>query len=554
MLSLKPKHLKRYKDVALLLMKYGRSDLVRQAGLTEALGEDTQVFDPDETVKAEELAVDFERLGPTFIKLGQLLSTRPDLLPPAYLTALTRLQDQVEPIPIEDVERIVSTELGVRLSRAFKEFQQRPLASASLAQVHLAILRDGRQVAVKVQRPGIRERIVDDLDAFEEIAEFLDEHSEVGRRYEFHRTLEVLRRTTLRELDFRNEASNLRVLHRNLQDFPRLAVPLPVKDYTTSRVLTMDYVSGPKITDLSGGELLEEERKTLADELFRAYLHQILVDGFFHADPHPGNLCFTTRRQIALLDLGMVVRVPPRLREHLLKLLLAVSEGRGEEAAQNTMKMGHPSRDFNKADFLDRIAHIVTDNVDASLERMKLGHTVLEIQAAAANNGIRLPEEITLISKALLNLEKTIAALDPDFDLHEAIRSRATEIMQRRTRSQMSRGSVYHSLLEVNEFAAMLPERLNKIMDLVAENELRVHVDAVDEAQLISGIQKIANRITMGLLLASLVIGAALMMDVETSLTLFGYPAIAMAFFLAAGTGAIVLIVQILTKDKRDKR
>ncbi|WP_164103139.1 ABC1 kinase family protein [Candidatus Laterigemmans baculatus] len=550
MLSLRPKYLKRYRDVVRLLVRYGRSDLVKQAGLAEAIGE--AEVPAVRLAEAEELAGDLERLGPTFIKLGQLLSTRPDVLPPSYLDALARLQNRVEPFSFAEVERTVTSELGVRLSRGFGSFDRKPLASASLSQVHRATLRDGRQVVVKVQRPGIRDQVIDDLDALEDLAGIIDHHTSLGRRYDFGGLLEALRHTLLRELDFRNEAQNLLTMQHNLRKFRQLRVPAPIEDYTSRRVLTMEYVSGITITDGKLLDLFQLERQSLCEELYRAYLHQVLVDGFFHADPHPGNLSLTPDRRIVVFDLGMVVRIPPRLQDNLIKLLLAISEGRGEDAAAVATKIGQKDPDFDKAEFQHRIVQLVTDNQNTSLEQMQLGHVVLEIRAAAAETGIRLPQELTMLSKTLLNLEKTLRVLDPRYDVHDAIRRYTSEILHRRAQGKMSLQGLYSSLIEVNEFATLLPERANKILDLLAENELRMKVDAVDEAQLIQGIQKIANRITMGLILAALIVGAALMMDVPTDLRLFGYPAIAMFFFLAAAAGGLMLVFQIVVRDRHD--
>src|SRR2546423_611982 len=226
-ISLKPQHLKRYQQIAWLLMKYGRSDLVKQTGLGETL-EAEQHATPKEAAKADELAKDLEKLGPTFIKLGQLLSTRVELLPRAYLEALARLQGNVEPFGFDEVEKIVSSELGVRMSKAFAEFEITPIASASLGQVHIARLRDGRAVAVKVQRPDIREAMVDDLEALEEIAQFLDHHTEFGKRYEFCQMLEQFRKSLLRELDYRQEAHNLMTFREQLKNFERIIVPAPI--------------------------------------------------------------------------------------------------------------------------------------------------------------------------------------------------------------------------------------------------------------------------------------------------------------------------------------
>ncbi|MEJ7765227.1 MAG: AarF/UbiB family protein, partial [Acidimicrobiales bacterium] len=235
-LSLRAQHLGRYRDLARLLVKYGRSDLVRQAGMDDLAEPDGS--EPGIPPKAEELAKDLENLGPTYIKLGQLLSTRADLIPPAYAKALSRLQDSVDPFSSEEVERIVSSELGFRISKGFATFDLEPLASASLGQVHRATMRDGREVVVKVQRPGIRERIAADMETLTELAQFADDHLESGRRYGFADLLGQFRRALSGELDYRREAANLTALGRILRPYDRLVVPEPIGDYTTSTVLT----------------------------------------------------------------------------------------------------------------------------------------------------------------------------------------------------------------------------------------------------------------------------------------------------------------------------
>src|SRR6185369_7127237 len=360
--SLKPERLKRYKDVAMLLIKYGRSDLISAAGLENSVLPNEIAEESGAAAPAEELAKDLEKLGPTFIKLVQLLSTRADLLPGPYLDALERLQDQIEPFPYEEVERIVSAELGVRMSKAFADFEPTPLAAASLSQVHKASMRDGRDVVVKVQRPDIRELIVGDLEALGEIAHFLDEHTELGKRYEFDNMLINLRKSLLRELDFTIEANNLRSIRQSLIEFEQIVIPEPIDDYTTTRVLTMEYVAGKKITALNPLRLLEIDAASLADELFSAYLKQFLVDGMFHADPHPGNVFLTDDDRIALLDLGMVGRTTRSFQDNLLRLLLAISEGRGDSAAEAAVKMGEAKEGFDRKIFDRRIAEIVTEN------------------------------------------------------------------------------------------------------------------------------------------------------------------------------------------------
>ena len=551
--SLKPERLKRYKDVAMLLIKYGRSDLISVAGLEGSVVPD-EIVAESEAAPADDLAKDLEKLGPTFIKLGQLLSTRADLLPGPYLEALERLQDHIEPFPYEEVERIVSGELGVRISKAFADFDPAPLAAASLAQVHKAHMRDGRAVVVKVQRPDIRDLIVGDLEALGEIAHFLDQHTELGRRYEFDNMLVNLRKSILHELDFTVEANNLHTISENLAEFDNSVIPEPIDDFTTTRVLTMEFITGKKITALNPLRLLEIDGGLLADELWSAYLKQFLVDGIFHADPHPGNVFITDDDRVALLDLGMVGRVTRTFQDNLLRLLLAISEGRGEMAAEAAIRMGEPKEGFDRASFERRITDLVADNSDAVLSRMNAGRVTLDITRISADSWFRLPAEFTMIAKALLNLDRVVYTLDPHFDPNSIIRDRANEILQRNILKSVAPTNLLSGVVDLKEFAEKLPTRVNRILDAAGNNELRFKVDAIDEKVIVEGLQKVANRITLGLVVAALIVGAAMLMRVETSFRIFGYPGLAMILFLLAAAAGCVLAFSILFYDEKRRR
>jgi predicted unusual protein kinase regulating ubiquinone biosynthesis (AarF/ABC1/UbiB family) len=553
-ISLNPKHLKRYKDIALLLIKHGRSDVVKHAGLHGALELDASVETTTGESKADELAQDLEKMGPTFIKLGQLLSTRADFLPPAYIHALTRLQDKIDPFPFEQVEAIVSSELGVRISKAFSEFEEKPLATASLGQVHRAAMLDGRVVVVKVQRPGIREIIAEDMEALEEIAGFLDKHTQWGKRYEFGKMLEEIRRSLWRELDYRQEARNLSTLGANLLEFPGIVVPTPIEDFTTARVLTMEYIRGKKITELSPLARLDIKGADLAEELFHAYLKQILVDGFFHADPHPGNVFLTDDHRIALLDLGMVGHITPQLQENLLQLLLAVSDGRGDDAAGIAIKISELKEDFSENAFRQRVASLVSEHQGSKMDQIQVGRVALEITQISGDNGLRVPAELTMLSKTLLNLDLVGQTLDPKFNPNASIRRNAEKILQQRVWKAFTPTNLFGSLLEMKYLLVRLPSRLNRILDAIAHNELRVKVETIDENVIIEGLQKVANRIALGLILAALIIGAALLMRVETSFRLFGYPGFAILCFLGVGGGGLFLIIRILMHDRPAKK
>jgi ubiquinone biosynthesis protein len=553
-ISLKGEHVKRYKDIAALFMKYGRSELVRNAGLEDVAAPEVAAAAPAETELAQQLAADLEKMGPTFIKIGQLLSTRADLLPTPYMEALARLQDKVGPFPFMEVEAIVSSELGVRLSKAFSEFETDPVAAASLGQVHRAALRDGRRVAVKVQRPGIRDQIAKDLEALLEIAAFADLHTQTGRRFGFTQTLEEFRKTLLRELDYKMEARNLEILSENLRAFDRIVVPLPVEDYTTSRVLTIDYIRGEKITKLSPLIRTEMDGEVLAEQLFRAYLQQILVDGFVHADPHPGNVFLTDDNRVALLDLGMVTHISPGMQEKLLRLLLAVSEGRAEDAATVAITMGDVQPHFDEKGFRRDVADLVAQNIGATVGQIQVGRVVLVLARMSSERGIRVEPELTMLGKTLLNLDQVGRTLDPDFDPNAAIRRNASELTRQRVRKSLSPGNLFAGVMELKEFAENLPRRVNTILDRVANNSLEVKVDAIDEKMLLEGFIKVANRITMGLILASLIVGAALLMRVETTFRILGYPGLAILCFLFAAAGGVTLVGNIVWADHKHRQ
>jgi predicted unusual protein kinase regulating ubiquinone biosynthesis (AarF/ABC1/UbiB family) len=549
--SLRPEYLKRYKDIALLLFRYGRADLVKRAGLTELLPEEPEEKDEARPL-AERFAADVEKLGPTFIKLGQLLSTRPDILPSVYVDALKRLQDDCEPVPFAEVEAILRAELGVRL-KAFTAIEAKPLAAASIAQVHHATLRDGREVAIKVQRPGVREQVLADLEALGDVATFLQRHTEAGQRFSVDMLFGEFRKSLLRELDFRQEAMHLVSISRTVKEIPEVIVPQPLSAYSTSRVLAMQFIPGTKITALSPLARLEVDGERLADALVRAYLKQMLRDGLFHADPHPGNV-FLVDGRIALIDLGMVARIPRALQEQLLQLLLAVADNRPDAATKILLDLGHARDGANPERFARAVTDLVGQHQEVILREPQVGRAMLMLLKVAGENGYQLPPEVAMIGKTLLNLDEIGLTLAPHFDPNAAIRRHAAEITQEQMTRELSLGSLFSSAVDLKNFVTELPGRVNRILDNLAENEFRVRVDALDEARLMEGMQKVANRIALGLVLAALIVGAALLMDVPTSFQLFGYPGLAILLFLAAAAGGFALVITILVSDIRAKR
>jgi ubiquinone biosynthesis protein len=542
--SLKARHLGRYREVGALLVKYGK------VGGQSATTIDSEEADED----ACRLANDLESMGPTFIKLGQLLSTRSDLLPSPYLAALARLQDDVQTVPFAEIAEIVTTEIGTRISKAFRSFDESPQASASLGQVHRAVLRDGRAVAVKIQRPGIRKRVVDDIEVIEELAEFVDHHSAVGRAFDFPEIVEQFRRSMMAELDYRLEAQNLRLLGSNLAGYTRIVVPQPIEDYSSSLVLTMDLVDGRNVASLGPFTLLETNREELAASLFSAYLDQILVHGFVHADPHPGNVLLTTDRRLALVDLGMVVRVTQELQDALVRLLVGIAEGRGSEVASVMADLGDKRESWDPERFERAIVSVVQEHQFLTVGQLKAGQMVGELARIASDCGLRPPAELTMLGKTLLNLDQVANILDPDFAPNVAIEEHVGEIMRQKMLQGASPARLLSTAMDAKEFAEKLPGRVNKVMDALAEGQITLNIQGLDEKELMRGTQKLANRLTAGLIIAALVVGAAMLMRIDTRSKLFGYPTVALICFLCAALAGIWLIISCLMHDLPQRR
>ncbi|HEU5034251.1 MAG TPA: AarF/UbiB family protein [Mycobacteriales bacterium] len=552
-----PRRLGRYTDLVRLLVKYGRSDIVRQAGLEIELADDSdrdggQGAAAAARAQGQDLAADLERLGPTFIKLGQLLSTRSDLLPPAYLDGLARLQDELEPFPVEQVRATIEDELGVRLSRLFDDFDDVPLAAASLGQVHAATLRGGREVVVKVQRPGIRRQVFDDLEVLEHIAERVEAHTQQGGLLAVTDLLAQFRRSLLDELDYRKEAAHLVRLAEIVVPYSKLVVPAPYDDFTTSRVLVMDRIHGRKVTELSGLARLDVDGNALARELMQAYLDQILVHGFFHADPHPGNVLLTPDGRIGLIDLGMVGRIAPEMRDRLVRLLLAVAEQRGEEVARIAADMAEPLPGCDTRQFTADVSGIVERRAANAVEELDAGRLVLDLTRACGAAGLRPPAELSMVGKALLNLDLVARILDPQLAPIQVVQEQAVHLA--RSGMAPSLSGVLNAAMETRDFVEQLPGRVNRAMDALASGKFELRVDAFDETDFLQGLHRMANRVAVGLVLASLIIGAALLSNVHTRTTIAGYPAVAFVCFLIAALGGAWLVITIVLSDRRLRR
>jgi predicted unusual protein kinase regulating ubiquinone biosynthesis (AarF/ABC1/UbiB family) len=590
---LAPRFVPRLVATVELFTRYGLRDFARQQGLIELSPKDVAASEHANGDGTAERAVAFRKrlveLGPAFVKLGQVLSTRPDLIPEPYIIELQHLQDDVGPVLFADIEQIVQEQLGGRISKLFSTFDHEPLATASLGQAHAATLRDGRNVVVKVQRPDIRASLADDIEYFRELAKFMTAHLRAGTRVDMVGIVQQLERALADELDYRIEAKNMAVFRRSLAEFPRLLVPKVVEAYTAERVLTTERVRGVKVNAIPPISRLEHDMSLLADELGKAYLKQIAIDGLFHADPHPGNVFLvlrgdenpktpsdivaTERREearetvtplsrieavaqreaapaapmdeprLALIDFGMTARLSPPMRDRIVRLLFDLAEDRGDDAGETLIEIGEPIADFDRTGFIREIAQLIAQNHERLVGEMQAGRVLYEAIAVAYQRGLRLPAELTLLAKTLFSLDEITRSLDPAYNPTEAIRSYTAEIINDRARRDLSPARLARAVAQTTELINALPHRLDLITQHMAANDFALKIDAPQMSTLLKGMQKIANRIFSGLVLTGLLIASGLLINQRPRLGTTG-------FVLAAGI-ALYMVVSILVSDRR---
>jgi ubiquinone biosynthesis protein len=551
---LKTRNIGAYRDLLVLFTKYGRKDFRLSFEPEDIITAETTGeggVELDVQARAQAFAAALKKMGPTYVKFGQVLSTRPDVVPPEYIAALESLQDDIEPFSYADVERIVEEELRGRVSKIFLEFDATPMAAASLGQAHRAMLRDGREVVVKVQRPNVREAVHKDMEALTDIAKTLESHVDVARKMNLVGAIEQAKLTLNNELNYLQEARNAEILRQNLVEFPLIYVPVVVHDLTTTKVLTTELIHGKKVSKLTPLGLIDHDYAALAAVITEAYLKQICVDGFWHSDPHPGNIFVRDteegQSEIVLLDFGMVSRISREFQDEIIKLLLALSSNRGTEVAEACVRLSQAQETFDATKFVHEISQIVANFHDVDVQQVNVGQLMFKVIAVSNNNDLKVPAEMAMLAKTLLNLDGITKKLDPKFDPQAVIRAYAERLMTQKLQQKFNPRNFYPALLDLNQLLLDLPHRLREILDLTAASRLTFGIKLTQAEMFLSGIHKVANRITVGVVIAALLLSSSMIMRYP------GKEHFALIGYIIAAAAAVYLIVSTLVKDHRDE-
>ncbi|MCP3914089.1 MAG: ubiquinone biosynthesis protein UbiB [bacterium] len=510
--------LSRAREIGTVLAKHGMGDLARRVGLSRVLRGAGRALHVDrardivDRPPEERLRLALEELGPTFVKVGQLLASRTDLLPRSWTTELARLREQVSPEPAEEIRAQLTEDLGAPPEEVFASFEEEPLAAGSIAQVHGAVLHSGERVVLKVRRPDIARLADRDLALMDRLARKLEESVPELRRFRPERILHQLARAFRDEMDLRLEARNMARMRRSLSHEKRVVVPRVHDEWTSERLCVMERLDGPSVGEWMRGAEPSPASRAVAEIGADMVLHMIFVDGFFHADPHAGNVLVLGDGRIGLLDFGMVGRLGEMRRLELLELVSAILERRIDDVV-DVLRAWSPEGDPNEHDLIADCTSFVDRYADLSLAQLDIGALLVDLAALLRANDLYLPEDIALLIKVFLTLEGTGRELDPDFVVSERV-----EPFARRSLEDLAspRAALRRGMKEMREFVATLPADLRSVVRAAGRGRVRFEVEHKNVDRLARQMDSVATRVTIGLVTSALIIGTAIALNVSS--------------------------------------
>ena len=539
----------RFKDIVMILMKYGFDDLIDRLEIpgVELLKKIHKV--DHELGTFERIRRALEDLGPTFVKIGQIMSLRPDLIPPALIDELSKLQDDVAPLEFSRIKEVVEKSTGRPLQETFSVFDAEPLAAASVSQVHKGVLKEGGLiVCIKVQRPGIRSKIKRDLDILAALVGQLHERVENLRTYDLPNLVRVTRRTLLRELDFKREARNMKIARAHAKEHPEIIIPGVHEKYCNERLLVMEFIHGTRVKDLKKEAFSDPE--TLAKRGLKAAIRQILEDGFFHADPHPGNLLVTEEECICLLDWGMTGRLSERDRFELIDLLKSVVDNDGEALLHALLQLGSAQEVVDQRGLERELLDILDSYSAVPLKDMNIGQLLLAITELLRTYHLRLPPDLILMIKALVTAEGTARLIYPELDVVSEAKGYISSLSLERFKPETLWRSLRFTMSQFLALQQELPMRLMRILNKADKGELTLGFRHENLEGLRHTLDNTINRLTFGIIIGAMIIGSSMIITTGIGPLLFGYPALGVVGYIISGVIGFWLIYNVIRRRK----
>lgn len=536
------RHMQRYRDIGKAFARNGFGFIVKELGLMEMLNLPKRLFIKDTSeihtkTTGERIRYFLEDLGPTFIKMGQLASTRPDIFPPDIIEELEKLQDQVNPLPYELVRQVVEEELNASIDTIFQSFDENPLASASIGQVHSAWLHSGEQVAVKIQRPHIKELVKTDLEILQHLAILAESRTDWGAKYEIRKIIDEFSKSLKNELDYMNEGRNAERIAKQFETVDHIYIPEIYWEYTTDRILTMEFIKGVKLNN----KLLNSEngfdRKIVAERFVHAILHQVLMEGVFHGDPHPGNIFVLPGNVIAFMDFGLIGRITPQMKDSIATLIIAMMSKNTDGLIRAITQMGVVPDDVNMDLLRTDLDNLREKYYDIPLSRVSIGEAVNDLFSVALEHDIRIPADLTLLGKTLLTAEGIAESLDPDLSLIHIAEPFGRELLREKYHPKRIAENFWRNSLEYGEMLTELPRKLHELTSIMKKGKLRMELTAPELDRILSKLDHISNRISFSivmlafsLIMTGLIIGSSLG---RQSSIIWDFPAIEIGFGVA---------------------